>query len=202
MTFRICTMNKTLDSNTVKLSLMMFFQYMIFAVWWVPLAAYLTNMGVEGFQKSMVLSSMAIGCMTSPIIGMVADRYFDGQKVLAFLNLLSASMLLLAGLTNNPDWLFIFLLLAMIFYMPTWGLTSCIAMTHSKSEQFSRISVFGSIGWVYSGAFSLIVVSLFDLQFDGTNIPFFFTSTIGFLAVLFNLYHQPLQLQVKVKRLH
>lgn len=82
---------------------------------------------------------MAIGCMASPIIGIVADRYFDGQKLLAVLNLLTSAMLLQAGLTNNPDLLFVFLLLAMITYMPTWGLTSTIAMTHSRSEQFSRI---------------------------------------------------------------
>jgi len=127
-------MNKNLFSNPVKLSLMMFFQYMIFAVWWVPLAAYLTNMGVEGVQKSLVLSSMAIGCMASPIIGMVADRFFAGEKVLATLNLFSSAMLLLAGLTSNPNWLFLFLLLAMLFYMPTWGLTSSIAMAHAQPD--------------------------------------------------------------------
>jgi nucleoside transporter len=181
-------MNKNLFSIPVKLSLMMFFQYMIFAVWWVPLAAYLTNMGVDGVQKSLVLSSMAIGCMASPIIGMVADRFFAGQKVLAALNLFSSAMLLLAGLTTNPDWLFLFLLLAMLFYMPTWGLTSSIAMAHAQPEQFSRIRVFGSVGWVVSGVFSIIMVKSFNIRFDGTNIPFFFASAVGFLAVIFNLY--------------
>jgi len=180
-------MHKSFSINTAKLSLMMFLQYMMFAVWWVPLAAYLTNMGVNGLQKSLVLSSMAIVCMASPVIGTVADRYFDGQKVLAMLNLFCATMLLLAGLTNKPDWLFVFLLLAMLFYMPTWGLTSSIAMTHSQSEQFSRIRVFGSIGWVVSGIFSLVVVNLYNIFFDGTNIPFFFASAIGLLAAIFNL---------------
>ncbi len=181
-------MERTLFPKTAKLSQMMFFQYMMFAVWWVPLAAYLTNMGIGGVQKALILSSMAIGCMASPMIGMVADRYFDGQKVLATLNLFSAVMLLLAGLTNNPDWLFVFLLLAMLFYMPTWGLTSSIAMTHSQSDQFSRIRVFGSVGWVVSGIFSLVIVKFFNMHFDGTNIPFFFASAIGLVAVIFNLF--------------
>jgi len=181
-------MNKTLASDTTKLSLMMFFQYMMFAVWWVPLAAYLTNIGVDGLQKSLLLSSMAIGCMASPLIGMFADRYFERQKVLAALNILSSVMLLLAGLTTNPDLLFLFLLLAMLSYMPTWGLTSSIAMTHTRAEQFSRIRVFGSVGWVVSGVFSLVMVKLFNTPFDGTNFPFFFTSGIGFLAVIFNLF--------------
>ena len=175
-------------SNTGKLSLMMFFQYMMFAVWWVPLAAYLTNIGVDGVRKSLVLSSMAIGCMASPIIGMIADRYFDGQKLLAALNLFTAAMLLSAGLTKNPNLLFVFLLLAMLCYMPTWGLTSTIAMTHSRPEQFSRIRVFGSVGWVVSGIFSLVVVKIFNLRFDGTNLPFYFASATALLASVFNLY--------------
>jgi nucleoside transporter len=174
--------------TAAKLSLMMFLQYMMFAVWWVPLAAYLTIIGVDGVQKSLVLSSMAIGCMASPIIGTIADRYFDGQKVLSMLNFFSAIMLFLAGLTGNPDWLFVFLLLGMLSYMPTWSLTSSIAMTHSESEQFSLIRVFGSVGWVVSGVFSLAVVKLFNIGFDGTKIPFFFASAIGLLAAFFNLY--------------
>ncbi|HET6558991.1 MAG TPA: MFS transporter [Prolixibacteraceae bacterium] len=181
-------MDKTLHTYKAKLSLMMFFQYMMFAVWWVPLAAYLSNIGINGLQKSLVLSSMAIGCMASPMLGMIADRYFDGQKVLAVLNALNAGFLLLAGLTNNPNWLFVFLLLAMLCYMPTWGLTSSIAMSHSQPDQFSRIRVFGAVGWVVSGVFSLMVVKLFNIGFDGTNIPFFFASAIGFLAVVFNVF--------------
>jgi nucleoside transporter len=145
-------------------------------------------MGIDGVQKSLVLSSMAIGCMVSPMIGTIADRYFDGQKVLAVLNLFNAALLLLAGLTKSPEWLFIFLLLAMLCYMPTWSLTSSIAMTHSQSEQFSRIRVFGSVGWVVSGVFSLVVVKIFNIHFDGTNIPFFFASAIGLLASISNLY--------------
>lgn len=182
-------MGKPSSARTIfSLGTMMFLQYMMFAVWWVPLAAYLTNMGVGGVQKSLVLSSMAIGCMVSPIIGMMADRYFDGQKVLALLNFITSVFLLLSGLTSNPDFLFVFLLLAMFCYMPTWSLTSSIAMSHTHSEQFSRIRVFGSVGWVVSGVFSLIVVRMFNLSFDGTNLPFFFASAIGLVAAVFNLF--------------
>lgn len=152
------------------------------------MAAYLTNIGVVGVQKSLVLSSMAIGCMVSPIIGMMADRYFEGQKVLAFLNLTTSVFLLLSGLTGNPNLLFVFLLIAMFCYMPTWSLTSSIAMSHTQSEQFSRIRVFGSIGWVVSGLFSVMVVRLFNLNFDGTNLPFFFASAVGFASVVSNLF--------------
>ena len=180
-------MRKFIFPTSFRLSLMMFFQYMLFAVWWVPLAAYLTNMHVEGTQKALILSSMAIGCMASPIIGMIADRFFASEKVLASLNLLTAVLLLFAGIIKNPDVLFVILLFAMLFHMPTWSLTSAIAMTHSPSELFPRIRVFGSIGWVVSGICSLFTVNVLKMDFDGTNIPFLYAAGIGLVATILNL---------------
>jgi nucleoside transporter len=170
-----------------RLYLMMFFQYMMYAVWWVPLAAYLTNLEVPGTEKAFILSSMAIGCMASPVIGMVADRYFAGQKVLFFLNIMNSILLFCAAKTSNPDLLFVFLLFTMLFYMPTWGLTSAIAMAHSPSEEFPRIRVFGSVGHVASGVFSLFAVNLLHLKFDGTNLPFYCGAGVGVVAALINL---------------
>ncbi len=173
--------------SRIRLYLMMFFQYMMYAVWWVPLAAYLTNLNVPGALKAFILSSMAIGCMASPIIGMIADRYFSGQKVLFVLNMLNSILLLGAAKTSNPDLLFVFLLFTMLFYMPTWGLTSAIAMAHSPSEEFPKIRVFGSVGHVFSGICSLVAVNLLHLKFDGTNLPFYCGAGIGIIAALINL---------------
>lgn len=166
---------------------MMFFQYLMYAVWWVPLAAYLTNMDVSSTQKSLILSSMAIGCIASPIIGMVADRFIAGQKLLFILNILNSLLLFWAANAGNPDLLFIILLFTMLCYMPTWGLTSAIAMAHSPSEEFPKVRVFGSVGWVASGLFSIIAVNLFNLDFDGTNLPFYFGASTGLVAAVMNL---------------
>lgn len=170
-----------------KLSLMMFLQYMMYAVWWVPLAAYLTNLEVGSTQKALILSSMALGCIASPVIGMVADRFFAAQKVLFGLNLLNAAMLFLAGTTHNPDILFVCLLMAMLGYMPSWSLTSSIAMVHLPSEQFPKVRVFGSVGWVASGLFSVIFVHFLNIGFDGTNLPFYCGAAVSLLSAFFNL---------------
>lgn len=170
-----------------RLSLMMLLQYMMYAVWWVPLAAYLTNLGVSSTQKSFILSSMAIGCLASPLVGMLADRYWPGQKVLFGLNLINAAMLFWAGSTDNPDLLFVSLLIAMLGYMPSWGLTSSIAMAHLPSEDFPKIRVFGSIGWVASGIFSVIFIRFLNIDFDGTNIPFYCGAGVSLFAAFTNL---------------
>ncbi|MBW8034467.1 MAG: nucleoside permease, partial [Planctomycetes bacterium] len=159
-------------SVRVKLSVMMFLQFMLFAVWWVPLAAYLGNIGIEGNFKSLILSTMAFGCLASPIIGMIADRHFASQKVLATLNIVCAIFLFLAAIQTSPVALFVLLLIAMLCYMPSWGLTSAIAMSNSPTEKFPQIRVFGSIGWVASGLFSLVALKVFKIElFDGTKLP-------------------------------
>lgn len=170
-----------------KLSFMMFLQYMMYAVWWVPLAAYLTNLELSSTEKALILSSMAIGCLASPLVGMLADRFWSAQKVLSGLNIINAVMLFWAGTTNNSDILFISLLLAMLAYMPSWSLTSSIAMAHLPSEQFPKVRVFGSIGWVASGIFSIIFIKFLNIEFDGTNLPFYCGAGVSVIAAFMNL---------------
>ncbi|MDR2424788.1 MAG: MFS transporter [Prevotellaceae bacterium] len=172
----------------VSLAIMMFMQFMLVAVWWVSLAAWLENMGASGDIKALVLSSMAIGSMASPLIGAFADRYLPAQRVLAIANLLTAALLAAAGFAAGSWWSFAFILLAMLCYMPTWSLTSSIALVHARRELFPRIRMFGTIGWVASGLFSLAAVYGFGVEkFDGTTLPVFCGSAVALLAAALNL---------------
>ena len=170
----------------IRLSAMMFLQFMMFAVWYVPLAAYLGKLEMSGTQMAWILSSMALGCLASPIIGMIADRHFASQKVLFVLNLAAAVLLFFAAQQTELTILFVLLLLSMMFYMPTWGLTSAIAMANSPSEKFPQIRVFGSIGWVASAVFSIVALKAFGIEnFETSNIPMLCgASTSLFAAVL------------------
>lgn len=166
---------------------MMFFQYFMFAVWWIPLAAYLSNMDLSRNLTALILSSMAFGSVVSPMVGMLADRYFNGKYVLAVSNMVVALMLLFAATASNPAWLFACLLVTMLFYMPTWALTSSITLANVPSDLFARIRVFGTIGWILSGVFSIISVRYLKLDFDGTNLPFFIGAALSVIAALVNL---------------
>ena len=140
----------------VQLCTMMFMQYMLSAVWWVPLAAYLSHtLKLEVYQVSLVLSAMAIGA--------IADRYFAAEKILAVLNILTGAFLLLAAQQTSFVPLMACVVLAMLCHMPTQSLTSTIAMSHTPSAQFPRIRMFGSVGWVASGIFSVIALHVMHL---------------------------------------
>ena len=66
----------------IRLSAMMFLQYMLFAAWFVQLAGYLDKIGVTGTLKALILGSMPLGSLVSPIFCMIADRHFASQRVL------------------------------------------------------------------------------------------------------------------------
>lgn len=171
-----------------KLSAMMFLQFMLVAVFWVQLSSYLDNMKVSGMMFSLIMSTMAIGSIFSPLVGMFADRVANSEKVLAVLNLLVAILLAATFLTANPFMIFVFLMLAMCAYMPTWGLTSSIAMTNSTPEAFPYIRVFGSLGWVCAAVFALGAKAIFDKSIDGTNIPLACASGVALIASIFSIF--------------
>ncbi len=175
-------------SVRIRLSIMMFLQYMMFAVWFVQLAAYVDKIGITGNMKSLIIGSMPLGCLVAPIFCMIADRHFASQKVLMILNLCCAALFFLGGMQTNPTALFVILLLGMFCYMPTWSITNAIAMANAPSEKFPQIRVFGSIGWVAAAVFSLVASKWFNgLKIDGTAIPLYCGAGTALVAALLNL---------------
>lgn len=201
---------KELSLNVrIRLSAMMFLQYMMFAVWWVQLFSYLNNAGIQGTWQSWILSVMPLGCLIAPVFCMIADRHFASQKVLMVLNFACAVLFFFGARQETPGGLFIILLLATCCYMPTWSLTNAIAMTNAPPEKFPQIRVFGSIGWVASGLFGLVALKgggvlhwlLFEkfgigacealkdwsVKVDGTAIPLYCGAAVALVAAILNL---------------
>ena len=174
----------------LKLGIMMFMQFMLFAVWWVPFAAYLNSITHLGsFQVSLILCSMAFGSIASPLVGMIADRYVSSEKLLTGLNLLVAFFLFLATRQTHFTGIMITVTLVMLCYMPSWSLTSSIAMTHISSEQFPRLRLIGSLGWAASGLFSMAAIHLIKTPiFDGTIYPLYCGVATAVVAAFFNLF--------------
>jgi nucleoside transporter len=141
------------------------------------------------FEVALVLSAMAIGSLVSPIIGVIVDRRFSSEKVLFVLNILTSLFLFILIQQTSMVGLMITLILVMICYMPTWSLTSSIAMTHVASEQFPRMRLMGTIGWVASGVFSLVGMHAFKLEiFDGSLYPMYCGIATGIVAAILNLF--------------
>ncbi len=187
-------MSKTMSLNTrVKLSAMMFLQFMILPVWFIPMFPYITKMAPEGSALPLLCGMiMGFGALASPIFGMFADRLMNSEKVLALCNFVSAGLLAYAYTVKSPLALFITLLLVMVFYMPTWSLTATIAMANSTTEAFPQIRVFGSLGWVAAAVFSIVGTKVFNVEkFDSTAYIFIGGAIAAVLAGVLSFFLPP-----------
>ena len=158
-----------MTKKRILLSAMMFLQFFMLPVWFVPIVPYVQSLDGGGEWVLWCGLIMGFGTFTSPLVGMFADRFLNAEKVLALCNFAGAAALSAAFFVRSPALLFALLLLAMCFYMPTWSLSAAIGMAHLPKGEFPRIRVFGTVGWVASGVFSFVGGRWFGIEnFDTT----------------------------------
>lgn len=137
-----------------RLSVMMFLEFMLWASWYVPIGGYMNSeLGFAGWQIGLVMATTAIGAIISPMfVGYVADRLFATERILSVLHFLGGICLLLAPQAREFPALFTLLLINALCFMPTMALCNSLSFRNiDDPNRFSRIAVWGTIGWICSG---------------------------------------------------
>lgn len=181
------------SSGTVRLSIMMFLQFFIWGAWYVTVGNF---MGANGMGESIgwAYTVGPIAAIVSPFfLGMIADRFFSSERVLAVLQLVAgASMFVVAvvGQAQNQSLFILMLLIHMLAYMPTLGLTNTVAFNAltNPEKQFPLIRVFGTLGWIAANW----VVSKW-LHADKLAVQFYVTGGAALALGVFSFFlpHTP-----------
>jgi nucleoside transporter len=154
-------------STKFQLSLMMFLQFFIWGGWFVTLGTFLgNNLNATGAETGMAFSTQSWGAIIAPFfIGLIADRYFNAEKILGVLHLIGAALMYFMSQATSFETFYPLVFAYMVAYMPTLALVNSVSFFQMKdpAKEFSVIRVFGTIGWIIAG----LLISYF--QWDSTE---------------------------------
>ncbi len=131
----------------LRLTILSFLQFFVWGAWLTTLGTY--GFGVKkwsGEEFGIVFMTLGIGSIFMPaIIGMIADRWINAEKIYGILHILYGITLLFLANTDDPSTFFWILLIAMFFYMPTISLSNSLSYTILKNNNYDVVKIFPSI---------------------------------------------------------
>jgi nucleoside transporter len=156
---------KSSTNMIVRLAIMMFLQFFVWGAWYVSMYGFLKESGMaeaEGGYDAAAYTVAPIAAVLAPLtIGLIADRLINTEIVLFILNIVGAVLLWIAPslveagvaegfLSQFTHPMIMCLLLYMLCFMPTLGLTASLSFKHlaNGEKEFPVVRVLGTIGWI------------------------------------------------------
>jgi nucleoside transporter len=179
------------SSVSVRLSLMMFLNYVIWGAWYVTISTYLTaTRGFSGDQAGAIFGSFALASMISPFfVGLIADRFFSTERILAALHLVGAVLLYMVSTVTSFGAIYALMLAYSLCYCPTIALTNSLTLRNIKNagNEFPLIRVFATLGWIAIG----VVIGKFRLENSATQFLVAAGASVVMALFCLTLPHTP-----------
>jgi NHS family xanthosine MFS transporter len=142
----------------LRLTVMNFLQFFVWGAWLISLGAYMiVTLGFSGGQVGSIYATMGVAALFMPgVMGIVADRWINAERLYGVLHLLGAGLLLWASTVTTYDALYPIMLLNAMVYMPTIALNNAVSYRVleqnglSVIQKFPPIRVWGTVGFIVS----------------------------------------------------
>jgi nucleoside transporter len=174
-----------MNKLNIRLGLMMLLNYIIWGSWYVTISTYLTTtLKFTGTQTGAVFGTTALAALLSPFfVGLIADRLFATEKVLAALYAIGAVLVFAVTKVTSFPAVYALMLLYCLSYFPTIALTNSLAMQQVKNvgQDFPPIRMMGTLGWIVIG----LVIGY--MKVEATATPFLLAAGASVVMSLFSL---------------
>lgn len=172
-----------------KLSFMMFLEFFIWGSWFVTLGTFLSQkLNATGLETANVFSTQSWGAIIAPfIIGLIADKYFNAERILGVLHILGAILMYQMYQATDVSVFYPYALGYMILYMPTLALVNSVSFRQisNPEKDFSSIRIWGTIGWIAAGL-SISYIFMWDSGATMLENTFLMASVASLILGLFS----------------
>lgn len=138
----------------LRLTILQFVEFFIWGSWLISFGNYMFSMGM-GDKIGTLFATAGIASFIMPtIVGIIADRWVNSERLLGLLHLLGAGCLLLASRATEFNQLYLCMFLNALFFMPTIGLSYSVCysiMAKNRMDavkDFPPIRTFGTVGFI------------------------------------------------------
>ncbi|HET9431341.1 MAG TPA: nucleoside permease [Chitinophagaceae bacterium] len=123
--------------------------------WLISMGSYMFSLGFSGFQIGSIYGTMGVASVFMPaLLGIVADRWINAERLLGICHLLGACLLILASTITDYPTLYLVMLLNSMVYMPTIALANTVSYISLERNNmnivktFPPIRVWGTVGFI------------------------------------------------------
>src|SRR5688572_19753629 len=143
-------------SVALRLTVMNFMQFFVWGAWLISFSAYTSeSLGFTGLQIGSIYGTMGVASLFMPgLMGIVADRWVNAERLYGLLHLTGAGLLLWASTVKDYETLYWIMLFNAMVYMPTIALNNTISFRVLEQQgmnfiqKFPPIRVWGTVGFI------------------------------------------------------
>ena len=170
-----------------RLILMNFLQFFVWGSWLISIGNYLGGtLHFTGAEIGSVFSTLGIASLIMPaLMGIIADKWLNAEKVLGLCHILGAGTLVWASTITDPNMFFWVMLLNSMFYMPTIALNNTVSYIILEKRNFDivkdfpPIRVWGTVGFIAA----MWLIDL--LGWDASKKQLLFSAVFAFILGIY-----------------
>lgn len=139
-----------------RLIVMNFFEFFVWGAWLISMGGYMiVSLKFSGSEVGSIYATMGIASLFMPtLMGIIADRWINAERVLGICHIVGAVLLLYAAQVTEYKTMYIIMLLNSMFFMPTIALNNSVSYAVLNMQGidivkfFPPIRVWGTVGFV------------------------------------------------------